>query len=275
MDGAKAKNVVIVLLLAFNIFLLFINLTFVRGEGIRKETIENTEAILSQRGVTLECSIPTTSNALNRLEYTIEKLDRNSIAMRLLGGQFEVSNQGDEFFHESKKLRFISDTQYEFTDSQPGSNVDLTSDERARRAAQSFLKDSGTLDGGKYIEDGLTRNQDGSVTVAFVESYEGYLIFDNYCIVTLDQKGVRQLLRGRLQVKGFTVKSGERFEAYQALLARFKMGSSVVITAIDSGYKLEEAMTDGVESVEMLPAWRVTVKGKSEPLYLYPHISEE
>lgn len=275
MDGARAKNVVIVLLIAFNIFLLFSNLTFVRGQGVRRETIENAEAILSQRGVTLECSIPTASNALNRLEYTIEKLDRPAIAMKLLGGQFESSGTGDVFWQKERKLRFVSDTQFEFTDGKPNLSTDLSSDERARKAARSFLKDTGMTDNGKYVVDSLKRKQDGSVTVAFIESYEGYLIFDNYCTVTLDHSGVRQLLYGKLQVNGFTVRSVERFEAYQALLAYFKMGSSAVITAIDSGYKLEDAMTDGVEFVEMLPSWRVTVKDKSEPLYLYPHITED
>lgn len=275
MDVAKAKNIVIVLLIVLNIFLLYNNLTFVRGQGVRRETIENAEAILKQRGVVLECSIPTASNALNRLEYTIERLDRNSIATKLLGGQFEVSSLGDEYQQGGRRLRFVSDTQFEYSDTQPNSDMDLSNDDRARKAALGFLKNTGILDTGKYVVDGLKRNQDGSVTVAFVESYEGYLIFDNYCLVTLDQKGVRQLLYGKLQVNGFTVKSGERFEAYQALLAYFKMGSNAVITAIDSGYKLEDAMMDGVEFVEMLPAWRVTVKGKSEPLYLYPHITED
>ena len=48
MDVAKAKNIVIVLLIVLNIFLLYNNLTFVRGQGVRRETIENAEAILAK-----------------------------------------------------------------------------------------------------------------------------------------------------------------------------------------------------------------------------------
>ena len=303
MDVAKAKNVVITLLIAFNIFLLVNNLTFVKGQGVRKETIQNAEVILKNRGVSLECSIPTIPGGLHRLEYSYSKLDRQALAQTLLGngyaviGQEASSDQGVasvqdyEFEQGEKKLQFISDTQFIYTDDQPAAVIDMGSEEKIRKAAQQFLKEAGLLDG-KYVVDSLVRGsaggegdearagsddmdnsgtRGGSVTVVFIESFEGFPVFDNYAYVTLDQNGVLRLEYGKVRVNGFKQDSIERFDAYQALLARFKMGSNLIITSIDSGYKLEDSSMNGVESVEMLPVWRVRIKGQSEPEYLYPY----
>ncbi len=281
MDVAKAKSVVIALLIAFNIFLLVNNLTFVKGQGVRKETIQSTEAILKQRGVTLECSIPTTPGGLHRLKYSYSKLDRQALAQTLLGSGYTVTGQEAlnvqgvasvrdyEFEHGGKKLQFISDTEFIYTDDQPAAVLDVGSEEKIRRAAQQFLEEAGLLEG-KYVAESLTKGQEGSATVVFIESFEGFPVFDNYASVTLDQKGVRRLEYGKVHVNGFTQESIERFDAYQALLVSFKMGSNLVITAIDSGYKLEDSSMNGVESVEMLPVWRFRIKGQSDPEYLYP-----
>jgi len=293
MDVAKAKNVVIALLVAFNIFLLINNLTFVNVQGVRKETIQNAEMILKQRGVTLETSIPTAPGGQHRLEYSYSKLDRQALAQTLLGSGYTVTGQEAsnvqgvasvqdyEFMNGEKKLQFVSDTEFIYTDDRPNAVIDMGSDEKIKKAAQQFLEAAGLLDG-KYVVDSLTRGQDGSggqtaggsrndrATVVFIENFEGFPVFDNYASVTLDQNGVRRLEYGKVRVNGFTQDSIERFDAYQALLAEFKMGSNLVITDIDSGYKLEDSSMNGVESVEMLPVWRVRIKGQSEPKYLYP-----
>ena len=292
MDVAKSKSIVIALLIAFNIFLLVNNLTFVRGQGVRKDTIQNAEIILKQRGVTLESTIPATPDGLRRLEYSYSKLDRQALAGILLGdsyvvtGQEAVNIQGValvqeyEFEYGAKMLQFVNDTEFVFFDDEPSvgdqsvRKPDLSSDEKLKKAAQQFLEDAGLLDG-KYFVDCLERNNDGSATVAFIEEYEGLPVFDNYCFVTLNKDGVVKLEYGKVHVIGFTQESIERFDAYQALLSYFKMGSNLVITAIDSGYKLEDSSMEGVELVEMLPVWRVKIKGSSEPEYLYPYDSKQ
>jgi len=305
MDVAKAKNVVIALLIAFNIFLLVNNLTFIKGQSVRKETIQNAEMILKQRGVTLETSIPTTPGGQRRLEYSYSKLDRQALAQTLLGSGYTVTGQEAsnvqgvatvqdyEFEHGDKKLQFISDTEFIYTDDQPDTVIEMGSDEKIKKAAQQFLEEAGLFDG-NYVVDSLTRGQDdsdvrdssdvpvagdgqaavesrdGIAKVVFIENFEGFPVFDNYASVTLDKNGVRRLEYGKVRVNGFTQDSIERFDAYQALLAWFKMGSNLVITDIDSGYKLDDSSMKGVESVEMLPVWRVRIKGRSEPEYLYP-----
>jgi regulatory protein YycI of two-component signal transduction system YycFG len=56
MDWSKAKNVLIVIFLALNVFLLFTNYdTLSSGRTVSKEILSNTESVLNSRGVKLKC----------------------------------------------------------------------------------------------------------------------------------------------------------------------------------------------------------------------------
>jgi regulatory protein YycI of two-component signal transduction system YycFG len=269
MDLSKAKSVVIVMLVAFNIFLLFNNLSYSRGQGVQKETIKNAAAILKARGVTLEIGIPNNSKDAHRLVFGNKKLDRAAIAAKLLGGSYEADSDSQKYVHTDKTLAFSSDTSFVFTDGKPSSKVDVNNADKVKKVARAFLKDNGLLNG-KYIVDGLKRGQDGSVAVTFIENYKGFLVYDNYCTITVTAKGVTQLGYGKMQIIGFSpVKVEDLAAAYQVLLANFKEDSRQVITNMDIGYKFSgESSIEGMESVELLPVWRVKIKGAAEPVYL-------
>lgn len=269
MDLVKAKNIIMALLVAFNVFLLAsnINITYVSGQNSRKETIKNAEAILSRRGVTLECDIPDTPNAVRRFVYKKGVLNRDEAAKKLLGDDYSVSGEKTEYTYGSKRVVFTGDTEFVFTDEQPRAAVDIYSDEKAEKAARQFLKGKGFLNG-KYVVDKLERRQDGSVLVAFIESCEGFLLYDNYCTVTLTDKGVTGLACEKHQVIGFSTEKIESTAAYQALLLYFNEVGNTVITGIDNGYWLDDVPTDNMESIELLPVWRVFIKGEPGPLYL-------
>jgi hypothetical protein len=142
----------------------------------------------------------------------------------------------------------------------------------AEEAAMKFMKEKGLLDG-KYVQDQAVKNGDGSWTLDYIEAYGGSLLYDNCFSVTVNREAVSRLDYRKRRFKGFSNENIEQFEAYQALLAYFKEGNGIVITSIDSGYKLEEPSMKEAESVELLPVWRVKIKGMSEPVYISSHDS--
>jgi len=269
MDLPKAKSVIIIMLVAFNIFLLFNNWTSFEGQGIQKETIKNTAAILSARGVILDCSIPRTSKAAYRLGFGSGRLDRAAIAGRLLGESLSEDNEAASFGYDGKRIEFLSGTRFVFTDDKPEYKVDINEDDEVGMVAMKYLKDMGLLSG-KYVQDELRRDPDGSVIVTFVQEYEGLLVYDNYCTVTVTGEGITKLEYGKLQITGFTPERVQDLAAaYQVLLANYKEGSKMVITSIDVGYKYsEDNFTEDVQSLELLPVWRVKIKDVPEPDYL-------
>lgn len=143
-------------------------------------------------------------------------------------------------------------------------------EKEAEETAMKFMKEKGLLSG-KYVLDHAARNDDGTWVMDYIETYGGSLLFDNYFSVTVSGGRVIRLEYQRHQFRGLSGESTEQFEAYQALLAYFKEGSNIVITSIDSGYKLEEPSMKEVESVELLPVWRVKIEGMPEPVYISPH----
>lgn len=266
MDVPRAKVVIIVLLAAFNLFLLASNLAHVRGQNTG-ETIANAETILKQRGIVLECSIPKEIPTFHRLRFGSGKLDRKSIVSGFLGEKYEASAKGDIYENGSMKLEFLGDMRFVFSDSNPATRFDLSNTDKLKKNVQDFLKKKGLIDK-KYIADRYERGQDGSINIYFVEKYEGYLLYDNYCKVTLTSMGITGIDYSRYQIIGF---SGEKIvqpQAYQALLAYYKDGANKTITGIDCGYSLENSTVDGIESIEVLPVWRATYKDGSGPEFL-------
>jgi len=159
MDLGKAKNVIIALLITFNIFLLVNNFTYFTGQGVPKETLENAIAILKNRGVSLDqgMSIPTRTKATYRLIYGDTKLDKDEIAEKLLGDSFVMIENGKEFTLDGKRLVFSSDTEFVLTEDKSALTVDMDNMNETKKAAREYLKDKGLLSG-KYVEDDWTRN---------------------------------------------------------------------------------------------------------------------
>lgn len=294
MDLPKAKVIIIVMLIAFNIFLLANNLTSFQGQGIQKETIENTRTILAGRGVTLECSIPRTSKAAYRLEFGSGRIDRQEIVRKLFGREFSSSELSDgqqianslsansqnangrnansqtaSFEYDGKKIEFLSGTQFVFTDNNPDYTVNTGDDDEISRAALKYLKEK-KLPDGKYVFDELKREPDGKVVATFIQEYEGLLVYDNYYAVTMTNKGIIGLECGKLQIKGFSPgRVQDLAVAYQVLLANYMEGSGKVITGIDAGYKCAKGeFTQDMQSLELLPVWRIRIKDAAEPDYL-------
>jgi len=290
MDLPKAKVVIIVMLIAFNVFLLFNNLSSYEGQGIHKETIENTKVILAGRGVTLECSIPRTSKAAYRLEFGNGRLDREDIVVKLFGEEFlsselsgkpqiaaVLSDESDmenrqlaSFEYDGKKIEFLSGTKFIFTDDEPDYSANTGNDYEVIMIAMKYLKENKLLDGKYVFDEPLKREPDGKVIVTFIQEYEGLLVYDNYCIVTLTNKGITGLEYGKLQIKGFTPgRVQDLASAYQVLLAKYTEVNKKVITDIDIGYKYSEGeFTQDMQSLELLPVWRVKIKDAPEPDYL-------
>lgn len=271
MDVSKAKTVIIVLLVAFNIFMLVSNLTFNDAQSVSKETLRNVEMILEQRGITLECDIPAKSGDSHRLEYDRGGLDQESIAVRLLGGNYEAK-ENSIYFKSSKNIIFLADMKFVYTDSMVESSLSNDFDRnKASEAAYRFIEACGLLDG-KYVLDKFKKKDDGCSVLYYIEQYEGQLLFDNYFSIELNSNGVVRLEYQKYKIKGYSAENIEQPEVYQTLLSYFNRSTDIVITSIDSGYKLmDEASEDVSISIEPLPVWRVIVKGEAEPIYISPH----
>lgn len=269
MDVAKAKNIIIVVLLLFNILLLYNNIMRSEAQAVSKDVTRSTEQILMSRGVKLECEIPADTNGTSRLRFSNEPLNRQQLVERLMGEASSSSGNAKVYESENGSLEFIDDYDLYYVNKKPGTEFDISKKNAAKNAAKAFLKSKGLWEN-RYIVDRLINNDDGSVTISFIEEYNDLLIFDNYCSITMTSRGISRLFYGRRQIIEFSTEVEDRIYAYQALLSYFKQdNNNCIITNIDIGYKIsDEENQAGNESSEMSPVWRIRIKDVDDPVYL-------
>ena len=141
MDVSKAKNVVVVLLVAFNIFLLVNNFIFHNSQSVSRETLENTRIILAQRGVVLECEIPSEPGGNNRFVYIKSELDREAVAGKLLGENYEVTGDGSQFYDSNGKIVFSDMDRFVYTAVTTALTQGPVGMKEAEEAALRFMKE--------------------------------------------------------------------------------------------------------------------------------------
>lgn len=268
MDWARAKNIILILLIAFNIFLLTNIYVYARGQGIAAETIRNTEKVLETRGIRLECEIPGYNKDTPKLILDNERPDRLVLVERLLGQGYTEGDSLGTYINGSKRVSFDKNEVLSYIDDSPGDKVDLKRKNAVEKYVRDFLTDKGLADS-SYILDEKKINSDGSVYLGFLEKYKGFLVYDNYIRAVATEKGITGITAQRRHITGLSaVKTTNITAAYQVLLGNYDGSTASTIMGIDIGYKDTGGQDmNGMESTEQLPAWRVKTKEDAGPRY--------
>ncbi len=256
MDWARAKNVILLLLVVFNLFLGSRMISYIMERNIPAETIKNTVTILESRGVMLKCEIPRYNKDTAKLKYGSFIYDKEQISKKLLG-------EGSE---SDREILFSSDSSFIMTD---GSPVDTIKDFNAK-TAEAWIRSKYTekgLIGPEYILEEKTVNSDGTISLVFNQKYKGMMVFGNYVEAIVSKNGITRLEAGYREILEFT-ETSELVSAYQVLLKNFDGTGNPVISSIDFGYKdiFEQGVT-GLQTTEQPPVWRVKLEGEDDPRY--------
>lgn len=224
MDWSKAKNVLIIIFIALNIFLLANIVFYNLGQGISEETILNTERILRNGGIVVQCDIPTYNSPTSSIDYESYKFDKQQIKDKLFG-----------------------------------EGVDNSDKKQVEKYVRKVVKDIGiNLD--SYILDQFTMDINGMVHLVFIEQFDGLLVFDNYVKIILSESGITYFECSFKKVRGLVNEKQDIIPAHQILLKNYSGGGSVVITGIDMGFKGYSSDSNTKKSSQS-PVWRITEQG--------------
>jgi len=269
MDWAKAKNILLVIFLLFNVFLAFNLRTFYFGETVSQKTISDAIKILEDSQVKVECEIPRRSVGVWKLRY--DPLDgaetRADIIGRLLNikaGTHEVE-PGAEFVNGSRKVVIRDDMVFEYTDENPGETINIGDKNAVLKRARRFYKEL-RLPFKAYHLDRYLVNHDGSVTVLFLEKFRSFLVYDNYLEITLTNKGITKVIcsykkTGSLEEDRISGK--KLIDAYIVLIKNFDRVKNITITEIDIGFKKPSSKSD-VKLMSLNLYWRVRLSDGRE-----------
>lgn len=271
MEWARAKNIIIILLVVMNVFLLSRILMEYGTQGISKETIANAEKILKLRGIVVKSKVPLYDKDTPRLMLGIGEFNKAVQVENLLG--IEPAKEDSEaaeketFENGQSRLTFTGPNSFTYENGNPADTVDISNLNETEKYLKKFLKDR-KLDNSFYVLDGTPEVREDGVVYTYLEKDKGFLVYDNYLKATVTKKGVTYLEVSHRQITGFSSeKISDISTAYQILLEHFDGSEKTVITAIDLGYRdVGDEEQNSLQSIEQLPVWRIKIQG-AQPRY--------
>lgn len=270
MDWSKAKNVLIILFLALNIVLL-VNFLLIKVDmGISEGTLRNTEKVLAERGIAVNCDIPRYNVDNVILNFEMSEAVKNNIIKAFtdskeLPGELYI---GQTYILSESKLEIKDDGAAIITKKNINNGLKKLDAESIKEHLQNSLKNIG-LPLKDYVEDDVYASGADGKTMRFVEKYKGYLIYDNYFEYSILSDGNLQIEFNYKKISGLKNDRATQIEVkpvYQLLLNNYTKGKASSIDSIDLGFKCSSADADSV-LVQERPAWRVMVDGGKADYY--------
>jgi hypothetical protein len=241
MDWAKAKSIMLIMLLALNLFLVTRITSYASISETPSATIKNTETILRTRNVVLECDIPRYQRDAAKLvlgdyDYDMNMLDK--LAM-VTDDNRVIYNSGEKSGKAAENAKATDEMAASLYNIQNGDQYTSLSTASSRvKSAEDYVRNTLTgsnLLSSSYVLDEARQNPDGSLELIFIEKFGDMLVFDNYAIVTVNNKKMEEYEAKRREIIGFSDEKLNDFAAaYQILLKNYGMDTDEAAIAKES-----------------------------------------
>ncbi len=265
MDWRRAKTILILVFIALNLVLTVTLYRNVKGGEISQQTRVNTQRILEQNNVHIECPIPTYVGKDYILQYDETIIDKNKIITGLLEDNY--SKISDNIYKkDSQRLEFTSESGFEYTDGggsrkiygNSKSQIDSNIKELAKKLGIPFnefkLDEFDTPDSGK-----------GSRSV-YKGTYKDYSVFDNYIEVEVENSGLKSIRYHYKKPMTITNRDINVIPVYQILITRMTNYPGITIKGVDIGFKGITVDKDTKTLYEGL-SWRIKTTTEGEEFY--------
>ncbi|NLM73030.1 MAG: hypothetical protein GX184_03235 [Clostridiaceae bacterium] len=258
MDWAKAKTILIVILLFLNGFLFY---TIINANSNNKATDYNRLALeyLNSRNIVLKADFSDVPATAGRIEYETRNLDLNRISMSVLKTKINPVSTGDSiiYTHEGRSIE-LTDEELIIKDRINDENDLINDQDRFLQMIYTYITGLG------YSKDEISleyqKKSGEEIELGFLLKYKDALLFDHEIKASLDKSGMLSLVLPNKKVKRHKVPT-EVISAYQILvMAGLPEGS--VVESVDFGYRqlVEDEFYD-------TPVWRILIEGCERPIF--------
>ncbi len=236
MDWKSAKTILILVFAALNLVLAITLYQNIKGGEISQETIYNTQKILEQNDVHIECPIPRYTGKDYILQYEETILDKKKVLNSFLGDKYSIISN-NMYIKGTEKLAFNSDCSFEYIDT--GSNLKITS--QSKSSVEAYLKELSKKTGIPFNEfqlDSFSSLLSGEGTRAVYKGvYNGYSVFDNYIEVIVADSGLKSLKLHYKKPMAITGRDVKVIPVYQILITKITNYPGIFISDVDMGFK--------------------------------------
>lgn len=253
MDWAKAKNILILMLLALNLLLASMLVSRLAG-GADRDLYAGVTNIMDERGISIQCGFPKKITDSGLLIYGDGARYVETCAKILYnngGGAARIEMPGRE------SLRYFNAAPYE--------NLNAVTAAALDTAVRKVFAEWGIGLSG-FITDYTWDTGDGGYIFDYVYEYDGSLVFDNNISVTVNgEGGISEVTINYREIKSASSANLMKvIPAYQVVLKNY-YGGGDIITSINIGFMGQNTVRDNpfVESVEGA-VWRVRLDDGSD-----------
>lgn len=268
MDWSSAKKILIVVFILINIFLGYTLRDFYFNEGISQNVIDNANKIFSLNNVEFECTIPKTAGKYKILTSILQEQNKEVLVKKLLTENFnriEELNSSDVILWESKKIEFLKNGGFWYTDSNPEGFIDLSDQRSIEQAVIMFLEKT-ELEIDSFIIDKVVKKSEKLIEVTFVDKLEDEYVFDNKIIVEVSNSGVKSLIYKYTKPQETSLRNTNIVNAYEVLLHNYISKKAIIITSIEKGF-LSLVLENSSKKLYPILVWRIRIKDGSERFF--------
>jgi regulatory protein YycI of two-component signal transduction system YycFG len=268
MDWLKAKNIILVMLILLNIFLL-INVMSVKDVfKFTGQYQKDAKQALEEAGIVIEGKIPFYGRPLGRISYIEAEPDKYKKAVeRLTGLTYEPTEDRRRGEWLNNGLSFILDGEkFIYTNENDTQVFSVEKEQKLCRELSAWIKKKGIFND-SFMPDRIIRDND-TVTVEFVRKYRGFPLFDNNIVFHLSGS---QLIKVEGSLKVFdTIKLSKADGIVSANIALLTGKDKIkdVITSVEIGYLQPQS-----EELFDIPVWRICLKS-GEKVYFNAYTGE-
>lgn len=233
-------------------------------DEIPQQTISNTQKILGQNDIHIECPIPKYTGNDYTLKYEEQALSEGKIADELLGDNY-AKEAGNLYKKDSKSLAIYEEEGFEYFDTEH--NIKINGD--IKSGVDKFLKDTFDKIGlpfDEFKQDGYYPDveNENEVSMVYKGQYKDYAVFDNYIIVDISDSSIRSIKYHYKKPTSVMIKKDIFvIPAYEILITEMTKYPGISITQVDIGFKGYTKNDKKTKTSYEGLAWRIkTYKGE-------------
>lgn len=262
MDWPRAKNILLIMFIGLNIFLLWRIASNREVTTVSREALSSTVKILESKGIKFseDLKLPTQEGGMYMLDYQQNGDIRSELIDRFFGNlPVSSTKEGDnEVITSGSRELIISGTDtFTYRDVSASADLDLSDSVRTEKYIRNYLSDLG-FNPFRFVLDHSVTTGDG-IIYTFMEEYNGFPIFNNMVKVTVTEKGITSVSGGYINVKGFSGSTRNVMPVHQVLLKNAPEIPEITIARINLGYEgfNAEASQGAAMFTSQSPVWRI------------------
>jgi len=260
MDWARAKNIILIILILLNIF-LFINVISVKNsfnetgqyQKIAKQALETA-------GVIVTGALPNYSGQLGRISYTEKDLlELQEVINELTGLNYNDASGSDELYWENggRRLQFLADN-FVYTDKTGSDTFNAEDEKKLNKQIMAWIKAMGLSD--RDLKQKSLGKNGNIVTVEYIQQYGRMPLFSNKIVFAIeDSKLIRVEGSKRIFYDIKLSKQKDEIISPHIVLLTNKDSVQGVISSIVLGY-----LRPKDEELYDVPVWQMSLLSGSE-----------